>query len=64
MNELNIKCIYIEDYSFMEQIQLFANAELIVAPSGAFFTNLIFCRKNRGNVPIASTYVSFSQLLS
>lgn len=46
VSHLNIKCIYIEDYSFVEQVKLFSNAKLIIAPSGAFFTNLIFCKKN------------------
>lgn len=41
----DIKTIYIEDYSFSEQMKLFSNAELIVAPSGAFLTNIIFCNK-------------------
>ncbi|WP_159788133.1 glycosyltransferase 61 family protein [Sodalinema gerasimenkoae] len=36
--------IALEDYSVTEQAQLFANAEIIVAPHGAGLTNLVFCQ--------------------
>lgn len=36
--------IYIENYSFHDQVVLFQNAELIIGPSGAAWTNLIFCQ--------------------
>jgi capsular polysaccharide biosynthesis protein len=32
-----------EDYSFTEQIQLFKNAKFIIGPTGAAWTNIIFC---------------------
>lgn len=36
--------IYLENYSLHDQVVLFQNAELIVGPSGAAWTNLIFCQ--------------------
>jgi len=36
--------IYMEDYSFQEQIQLFSKAQYIIGPTGAAWTNLIFCK--------------------
>lgn len=41
-----VKPIYIEDYSFEDQVYLFRSAKLIIAPSGAVWSNLIFCRNN------------------
>lgn len=35
-------CVYLEDLSFCEQVRLMANAEFIVGPTGAAWTNLIF----------------------
>jgi capsular polysaccharide biosynthesis protein len=36
--------VYLEQYSFAEQIALLANAEAIVAPHGAGLTNLLWCQ--------------------
>ncbi len=36
--------ITLDKYSVQEQAQLFANAEVIVAPHGAALTNLVFCQ--------------------
>lgn len=39
-----VASIYIEDYTFLEQVFLFNEAQLIVAPSGAVWANLIFIK--------------------
>ncbi|NJK50537.1 glycosyltransferase family 61 protein [Candidatus Gracilibacteria bacterium] len=36
--------VYLEQYSFVEQIALLANAEALVAPHGAGLTNLLWCQ--------------------
>jgi capsular polysaccharide biosynthesis protein len=36
--------VKVEEYSFLEQVFLFNNADYIIGPSGAFWTNLIFCK--------------------
>lgn len=38
--------IYMEDYTLIEQIHLFKNARFIVGPTGAAWTNIIFCSSN------------------
>ncbi|MDY6449400.1 glycosyltransferase family 61 protein [Acinetobacter faecalis] len=58
LKKFNIVDIYIENYSFEEQIFLFSNAKFIVAPSGAFLTNLIFCKKETVIISWLSSNVS------
>lgn len=42
--EKGFEGLKIEEYSFFEQAYLFQNAEIIIGPSGAFWSNLIFCQ--------------------
>tara|TARA_R110001583_G_scaffold192967_1_gene360268 strand:- start:4503 stop:5777 length:1275 start_codon:yes stop_codon:yes gene_type:complete len=44
LSDCGITSIFIEDYTFKEQVRIFENAKLIVGPSGAAWTNLIFCK--------------------
>ncbi|MHA3893211.1 glycosyltransferase family 61 protein [Acinetobacter sp. GXMZU3951] len=39
-------CVKPEKYDFLEQVCLFSRASYIVGPSGAFWSNLIFCKEN------------------
>ncbi|MEB5928169.1 MULTISPECIES: glycosyltransferase family 61 protein [Acinetobacter] len=39
------KPVYLEEYSFEEQISLFTHADFIVGPSGAAWSNIIFCKE-------------------
>ncbi|MCL9662780.1 glycosyltransferase family 61 protein [Paenibacillus hunanensis] len=45
LEQADFKIIYLEHYSVQEQVNIFYNAEVIVAPHGAGLTNLVFCRK-------------------
>jgi hypothetical protein len=40
---LGFERYFLTELSFIEQVRLFENAEMIVAPSGSGLTNLIFC---------------------
>ena len=40
------KAIKVGKYNFVNQITLFSNADIIIGPHGAAFTNLIFCKPN------------------
>ena len=44
--EYNFKKICIDDYSFLEQVYLFNNANFIAGPSGAVWTNIIFSKND------------------
>ncbi len=47
--------IKLADQSFHEQVELFNNAEMIVAPHGAGLANLVFCRPNVQVLELLST---------
>lgn len=46
--------VLLEDLSFLDQVQLFFDAELIVSPHGAGLTNLLFCREDAGVIELLS----------
>ena len=55
VNEKEIECLFQKhdfhiidptSLSFVEQVQLFANAKIIASPTGAALSNLIFCQAN------------------
>ncbi|VEP14568.1 Glycosyltransferase AER61, uncharacterized [Hyella patelloides LEGE 07179] len=43
LNKLDFQTIFLEEMSILEQVALFANAKVIVAPHGSGLTNLAFC---------------------
>ena len=45
LSEFGFEGIFFESYSFSEQVRLFYNASHVVGPSGAFWSNIIFCRQ-------------------
>lgn len=45
LSQHNFESIYLEDLDFNDQIALMNNADTIVGPTGAAWTNLIFCKK-------------------
>ncbi|MBT8386982.1 MAG: glycosyltransferase family 61 protein [Ignavibacteria bacterium] len=45
LSKFSIIPVYLEDLSLNEQIKIFRNAKLIIGPSGAAWTNLIFSKK-------------------
>lgn len=71
MIEYGFSIIAPDHYSFEEQISLFNNADYIVGPTGAGFTNLIFCKPSVKVAVIQPTslknycggYATFSSLL-
>ncbi|MGU3667448.1 glycosyltransferase family 61 protein [Methylobacterium sp. A49B] len=54
LSSLGFDIIYPEDLSFVEQFWLFRNADLIVGPLGAAFTNVIFCRPGTKIIALSS----------
>ena len=44
LSHYGFQTIYCEDYSFMDQIKIFSNAEYIVSPHGAGLANIVFCK--------------------
>jgi len=56
----NFKKIFPEDYSLIDQISLFNNAEFIAGGAGAAFTNLIFCKESCKVITFAKIKSPFS----
>lgn len=46
LSELGFTKIFMEDLSFLEQVRTIHHADFIVGPTGAAWTNLIFCRSD------------------
>ena len=42
LQTFGFRTVYIEDFSFEEQVRIFQNAAFIVAPNGSSLSNLIF----------------------
>ena len=45
LNLHNIKVVYLEDYSFDQQISIFHNSQLVIGAHGAGLANMIFMKK-------------------
>jgi capsular polysaccharide biosynthesis protein/tetratricopeptide (TPR) repeat protein len=46
LKKLDFKVLYVEDYTFEQQVKIFQNADFIIGPNGSAFNNLIFCHPN------------------
>jgi len=46
LEPLGFKKVYLEDLSFLEQVQLFSEAEYVIGVHGAGFSNIVFCPKD------------------
>ena len=46
--------VFLEEMSFLEQVTVFVNAKIIVAPHGSGLTNLVFCSPNTKVVELFS----------
>lgn len=49
-----------EKYSFLEQVQLFQQAEIIVGATGAAFSNLLFCKEGSISICFVANAVKMS----
>ncbi|MBW7467517.1 hypothetical protein ABID22_002970 [Pontibacter aydingkolensis] len=45
LNKYGFQPVVLSDFTFSEQVALFASAEFVVSPHGAGLTNLVFCQK-------------------
>lgn len=68
IESFGFKTIYMEDFSFIDQVNLMRNAEYIIGPSGASWTNIIFCEKAVKALcwhhPLAANFSGFSHFAS
>ncbi len=47
--------LYCEELSFAEQVKIFSEATIVVAPHGSALTNLVFCKSNTRVIDIFNT---------
>ncbi len=47
LTKYSFKTVYMENFSFLEQISIMYHAKYIIAPHGAGITNIMFARKDR-----------------
>ena len=57
LQKLGFTIIYAEDYTFVEQVKIFANADVIISQHGAGLTNLSFCKPNTKVIEIYNEYM-------
>ena len=43
LSQFGFEAVYLEDLEFLQQVRLMQNADMVVGPTGAAWTNLIFC---------------------
>lgn len=61
LTKLGFEEVFMEDISFEEQVSLMQNADLIAGPTGAAWTNLMFCRPGtKGLCWMAEEFGDFS----
>lgn len=46
LTPFGFSCIYFEEIDFCQQVMMMANADIIVGPTGAAWTNIIFAKPN------------------
>jgi tetratricopeptide (TPR) repeat protein/capsular polysaccharide biosynthesis protein len=56
LNQVGFVSVVLEDFSFPEQVALFANARAIVAPHGSGLTNLVFCKPGTQVIELVSPH--------
>ena len=52
----NFRIVDLNQYSIMEQIKIFSNAEVVVSATGSGLTNIVFCNKGTKVIEIAPEY--------
>ncbi len=56
LGTLGFKTVFLEEMSILEQVALFANAEVVVSPHGSGLTNLVFCSPKTKVIELFSPY--------
>ena len=56
LKKKNFRVVDLNNYSILQQIELFSNAETIVSPSGSSLTNIVFCNPGTNIIEITPKY--------